>query len=179
MTSFVLVRHASADSPAPGAHLTPDGQMEARALARRLREWSFDAAWSSDMERAVQTAEAILAERESPTLQRSPLLREVEVLPEGLLARDPEGYAAWERGVTSELVERLEKWLSNPSLITRRSSVLVVSHAGPLRVLICLILGLPPEAQWSFRLDRASLSVVERAEDMGTILLLNDRCHLP
>lgn len=183
MTSFVLVRHASADSTAPRARLTPAGQLEAGALARRLGGWNFDAAWSSDMERAAQTAEAILAERECPTLQRSPLLREVEASPEGLLARDPERYAEWEKGVTGELAERLSRWLriSEPGKgsTAHHSSILVVSHAGPLRVLICLLLGLPTEAQWSFRLDRASLSVVERGDDMGTILLLNDRCHLP
>ena len=57
-------------------------------------------------------------------------------------------------------------------------TILVVSHAGPLRVLICLLLGLPVEAHWSFHVDRASLTIVDRAPDMGTLMLLNDRCHL-
>ncbi len=189
MASFLLVRHASADSAAPGARLTAQGQREAEALARRLGAWRFDAAWSSDLERAARTAATILEGRSHPSLMQSPLLREVEAAPEGLLAADPRGYEEWERETTAALAERLRAWLRtavelsgqgsyHPSPITHHSTILVVSHAGPLRVLICLLLGLPPEAQWSFRLDRASLSVVERGDDMGTLLLLNDRCHL-
>lgn len=192
MASFVLVRHASAGSQAPNADLTLQGWAEAEALARRLRGWHFDAAWSSDLPRAVGTAEIILRGRKGPVLQKSPLLREVEPPADGLLERDQEGYAEWERVATEEVAERLRRWLRrsvpagcgggsathHPSLVTHRPSVLVVSHAGPLRVLICLLLGLPPEMQWSFRLDLASLSIVERGDDMGTILLQNDRCHL-
>ncbi len=204
MTEYLLVRHATAQSGLASAALTPRGRAEAEALARRLGDWPFDAIWSSDLGRANETAEILLAGREAPELVRSPLLREVEPPPEGLLARDPAGYAAWEKGVTTGLAERLSVWLrtaaegeakrNSPHPVnapegmftplpegegTENSrTILVVSHAGPLRVLICLLLGLPPEAHWSFRLDCASLSVVRRGEGMGTILLLNDRCHL-
>ena len=194
MTEYLLVRHATARSGLASAGLTPRGRAEAEALARRLGDWPFDATWSSDLGRANETAEILLAGREAPELVRSPLLREVEPPPEGLLARDPAGYAAWEKGVTTGLAERLSVWLRTAAEGGRNSphpaplpegegmennrTVLVVSHAGPLRVLICILLGLPPEAHWSFRLDCASLSVVRRGEGMGTILLLNDRCHL-
>ncbi len=205
MNDYLLIRHASAESGLAEARLTPRGRAEASALAQRLRNRPLAAAWCSDIARAAETAEILLEGREAPNLVTSPLLREVELPPEGLLSRDPEKYAAWEREVTAEVAARLSEWLRTAQEFplpegeawtgqradprgegssgsgtrpTHVPSVLVVSHAGPLRVLICLLLGLPPEAQWSFRLDRASLSVVERGDDMGTLLLLNDRCHL-
>ncbi len=189
MTSFFLVRHASAESNGLDPSLTTRGRAEASALAQRLRGRTFDAFWSSDLARAAETAETLLAGRTELPLRKSPLLREVEAPPEGLLSGDPAGYAAWERKITADLAEKLSEWLRtaadaernsphDSSLITHHSSLLVVSHAGPLRVLICLLVGLPPEAHWSFRIDHASLSIVERGEGMGTILLLNDRCHL-
>jgi hypothetical protein len=45
-------------------------------------------------------------------------------------------------------------------------------------VLLCLLLDLPPDRHWTFRLDQAGLTIVERGDDMGTLTLLNDRCHL-
>ncbi len=56
--------------------------------------------------------------------------------------------------------------------------LLVVSHGGPLRVLLCHLLGLPPARHWSFRLDCATVSVVACAPGLATLMLLNDRCHL-
>ncbi len=197
MRRFVLVRHATPESSGPEACLSARGREEAGALARRLEDWSFDAAWSSDLPRAVETAEAILAGRVLPSLQRSEALREVESPPrEDWAAVDPAGYAAWEREATAGLAKRLEEWLlfSSGSIEGRihpplplgegrgegswPSATLVVCHAGPLRVLICLLLGLPPAAHWSFCLDRAGVTVIDRAEDLGTVLLLNDLCHL-
>jgi len=54
----------------------------------------------------------------------------------------------------------------------------VVAHGGPLRVLLCLLLGLPVERHWSFRLDCAGVSVVDCAPGLVTLRLLNDCCHL-
>jgi broad specificity phosphatase PhoE len=65
-----------------------------------------------------------------------------------------------------------------PNPQPRTPTVLVVSHAGPLRVLLCLLLDLPPDRHWAFRLGQAGLTIVERGDDMGTLTLLNDRCHL-
>jgi broad specificity phosphatase PhoE len=180
---YLLVRHAPAQSDEPDAPLTPQGFAEARALSSRLAESCIDAVWSSDMTRAVQTAEAVLSGRQGLTLLQSPLLREVEHPPSMLaLVADPEGYAAWDRRVTAGLAERLCSWLrvsgTAAAQLPPNPTILVVSHGGPLRVLISLMLGLPPEAHWSFRVDHGSISELERGEDMGTLLQLNDCCHL-
>jgi len=180
---FLLVRHASAESDDADAPLTPRGVVEAHALAHRLAGRGFDAVWCSDMARAIQTAETILSHSDGQPPLQSPLLREVDHPPSLLsLMADPAGYSAGDCRAAAEVAERLRKWLrvaraagiegdSNPT-------ILVVSHGGPLRVLICLLLGLSPEAHWSFRVDHGSISELERGDDMGTLLRLNDCCHL-
>ena len=39
--------------------------------------------------------------------------------------------------------------------------VVIVSHGGPLRVLLCSMLGMPLERQWQIRLDPGSLSAID------------------
>ncbi len=180
MHRFLLVRHATAGSGEdPG--LSAEGQAEAAALAKRLAGWTVDAAWSSDMRRAIETARTIMETRRGPDLRMSPLLREAGPPPGSPLHA---GYAEWEGDTVAGLAIDLSEWLElatagpagdGPDVCP---TILVVSHAGPLRVLTCLLLGLSVEAQWSFRMDRASITTIEWAGDMGTLTLLNDRGHL-
>ncbi len=212
MLRYLLVRHALAESSHPDAPLTAEGRYQAEALARRFRDCPFRAVWSSDMARARETAEVIVAGRDETGLIQSPALREIEI-PGEVMATGvaSESYASWEREAVGLLADRLRVWQEEVGAVLSRPSprpspsgrggtvlplpegegrgegasgcsfsptLLVVSHGGPLRVLICLLLGLPPEMHWSFHLDHAGVTVIERAADMGTITLLNERCHL-
>lgn len=185
----MLVRHATAASTDLAAGLSARGRAEAVALAGRLGDRQIDVAWSSDLKRAVETAGAILTRHPSIPLRQSEALREVD-RPAGLdPAVDPGGYQAWERETVAGLARGLQEWLGivaggeGPGVgssvdAPHNRTILVVSHGGPLRVLICLLLGLPPDRQWAFRLDHASLTVVEHGGDLGTLTLLNDRSHV-
>lgn len=65
--------------------------------------------------------------------------------------------------------------------ITERYSdetVVVVAHGGTLRVLLCLALGVSPEAYWQFSFDPASLSVVDIYDEGAILKRLNDTAHL-
>ena len=183
MHRFLLVRHAaplSGDDPG----LSEQGRAEAAALAMRLASWRLDAAWSSNLNRAVQTAETILSEHQGITLHQSPLLREVDLPTDPNQRPGQPGYRDWEAATIEGVARDLSEWIEQATKGLEGAgpddcpNILVVCHGGPLRVLTCLLLGLSTERQWSFRHDWASLSVVERAEDMGTLTLLNDRCHL-
>ena len=56
--------------------------------------------------------------------------------------------------------------------------VMVVAHSGVLRTLICQLLGLETRNRWNFRIDLASLSIVETYPDAAILSLLNDTSHL-
>ncbi len=66
MTDLLLIRHATNDwvgdrlaGWTPGVHLNEPGQAQAAALAERLAVWPISAIYSSPLERAVETAQAV------------------------------------------------------------------------------------------------------------------------
>lgn len=68
MTTLLLIRHAANDwvgdrlaGWTPGVHLNEKGYQQAAALADRLAPWPLEAVYSSPLERAVETAEAVAA----------------------------------------------------------------------------------------------------------------------
>ena len=199
MVSFYLVRHGEAEASSHGAALTTLGREQAAALGARLTDISFDAVWRSDMVRAVETAEILAGGRADLAWLVSPALRELDFSSAPPLDAGAEGYRAWEVQALVPMAAGLRGWLDRlpaapaetpgggaqgPALRTsvgvptHDSRILVVAHSGPIRLLICQLLGIPVEHHWAFRVDHGSLTVVERGADMGTLVLLNDRCHL-
>ena len=63
--------------------------------------------------------------------------------------------------------------------------VVIVSHGGPLRVLLCGLLGMPLQRQWQLRLDPGSLSAIdllpvhEPTVPHVVLALLNDQYAMP
>jgi broad specificity phosphatase PhoE len=105
------------------------------------------------------------------------------------IAREPEGpavLAGERRAPGGESLDDLAGRVRRSLVRLRRdaaahpdATTLVVAHGGPLRVLLCLLLGIPPAAHWRFQVDHLSLSEV--AWDPvtgGRLVRLNDRCHL-
>lgn len=188
MHKYLLVRHAQpeagvATQAMPGhvdPVLTRGGRAQAEALARRLAGTHLDTAWSSDLKRAVETAALILAEGHSMPLHLSPLLREIDLPP----SPDQPDYSEREAEALARFTAYSSGWLDlvqaelGPAGSGPDRTILVVAHAGMLRVLVCFLLELPAEYHWRFRFDWASLTTIERGDDMGTLTLLNDRGHL-
>jgi broad specificity phosphatase PhoE len=54
----------------------------------------------------------------------------------------------------------------------------LVAHGGPLQLLLCLALGLPPQAYWQFAVSPASLSELCVYEQGAILTRLNDTHHL-
>ncbi len=74
MPTLLLIRHATNDfvktgrlpGRTPNIHLNEEGRRQAEALARLLHEHPLDAIYSSPLERAVETAWRIAADRNLP-----------------------------------------------------------------------------------------------------------------
>ena len=56
--------------------------------------------------------------------------------------------------------------------------MLLVTHGGVIRAMICRLLGLPPRDYLLFDTRCASLSVVDIFDGKGVLAGLNDVCHL-
>lgn len=204
MTTLLLVRHAQTawnnqaryqgHSDVP---LGPHGLGQAERLARRLASYSVRAVYSSDLKRCLQTAQAIAAPHTIP-VQPDAALRELNFgelegkRVEDTLLQYPDLYARWHAGDISAcapggespagLAARIQAFLEGLDLqAAGDGEVVLVSHGGPLRILLCLLLGISPAHWLSFYLEPASLSsLITRQDRSGTavVTLLNDTCHL-
>ena len=203
MRRWFLVRHGQTDWNKVGRAqgqsdppLNQAGHEQAEAVAARLAPVAFEAAYSSDLRRAADTAAPVMRGRDTPMTYRRDL-REKD-------------FGEWE-GMTFEEVRRRYPRMyerlfdekpefappggeSDVTLLSRvagavariadrhdgnNGDILVVSHGGALRAMMVSMLGLSASAMWRLRLSNAGLSIVTVFDEGGTTLdLLNDTSHL-
>jgi 2,3-bisphosphoglycerate-dependent phosphoglycerate mutase len=155
VTTLYLVRHGETEWNREGrvqGHLDPPlnqaGRAQALGLARRLADVAFDAAYSSDSQRAHLTAEIVLAERRVPIVMLPGLRERFLGRWEGVLAAelptsDPAAWRAWlgrprdwaPHGGESEveLERRVTAALDGIVAAHPDQTILVVSHGGAIR----------------------------------------------
>lgn len=187
--------------------LIAEGEVQARWLAQRFERQAIAKIYSSDARRAVQTAEIISQGAPEPVaIEQAQEWREMHFGSwEGLTYPEIMANAAEQPGFFSDSVgEAPPDGESFEQLVTRvcrglqrifmdvnaeaglrgeeEAHYVLVSHGGPLRVLLCLLLAFPVERQWQFRLDPGSLSAIDlfpgqrEGEPLAAILaLLNEQ----
>jgi len=200
MARLFLVRHGETELKsserywgATDVALSALGLAQANRLCDRLAAEKIDAVYSSPLTRARTTAE-LIASRHNLTVTACPEIREIDFgRLEGLTfaeieERFPDVAGLWKKrtlklafpdGETvtgfnrrvSRFTKRLERHTPDETLV-------VVAHNGPLRTLLCRLLGIGLEHRWQFRLALASLSIVETYPEGGILLRLNDVSHL-
>lgn len=173
VTRMVFVRHGQSlcnlegrlqgqfDSP-----LSRLGMLQAEACAEYLAKMHFDAAYSSDLSRAYVTACTIAGKHAGLDVVRDEALREIYfgkwqyMRPEEISQKYPADYALWNKGdpdthctggeSMAEVALRARSAAWNMARAHAGGSVLVVTHGGVLRTLMCEWLDIPYE-----KLDRA------------------------
>ena len=200
MPRLLLVRHGITEYNSSrrfagysDVELSAAGCRQVERLRDHLANEKFDAVYSSDLKRAVATAEVISSGRKVDIVT-CPELREINYGDaEGLTFEEisrlyPElaesianfnlqlefpGGESFEGFIarTCTLMDRLNEYVPG-------QTILIVSHSGPLRVLVCHLLGIDQSHWRKFRLDNASLSVLETYPQGAIISLLNDTSHL-
>lgn len=187
-TTILLARHGETDWNAVGRwqghtdrSLTERGRRQAAELADRLANVVINAVYSSDLLRAVETAEPV-AKRLGLLLQTLPELREVDVGTWAGLTRDevaerfPEGFrrwsewqTGWEDGETyDEMGERVVGAILRLAGEQEGGRILVVSHGGAIRALHAAAAGIDIAAYRQLR------PVVQNAR-VTSILVENGR----
>ncbi len=194
MTDVLLIRHATNDwvgdrlaGWTPGVHLNEQGRGQATALAQRLAGWPIQAIYSSPLERAVETAQAVAAGRDVPVVLEENVgearygdwtgqsIKELAKLPEWLqvqftpgLARFPNGESLGEmqaRAVAA--VERLRR--QHPQGV-----VAIFSHADVIKALAAYYAGLPFDLFQRLVVDTASVTWIRFTPHGPRLLRLND-----
>ena len=198
MIRLLLVRHGQTEGNVQGRYqgrtdteLNEIGLEQADRLARRLSSEKIDCVYSSDLKRAVQTAEKVASAHDLTVGYREDL-RELNVgefegkrLEEIVEEHGPleemwsEGEWRAPGGETlGELSARVDRFIAHVKQRHKEGTILVVAHGGTLRSLISGFLGIDPHNWWRFQLDSASLSVLELHPERVVVTLLNDTCHL-
>ncbi len=158
MTRLYLVRHGETEWNHEGriqGHLDPPlndaGRNQAYSLARRLITVAFDAAYSSDLRRARQTAEIVLEGRGIPLRLRRDLRERFLGRWEGYRVDDivnlePDAWRVWltrprdhapHGGETEiELEQRAIGALNHIVAAHPHATVLVISHGGAIRAVL-------------------------------------------
>jgi len=173
--------------------LSPHGRRQATALAQRLMAETLCGLYASDLQRAWDTARAIAAPHALP-VHADPRWREMAFGRwEGLTyadiqQQDAQSLAAWERdqlhsatpgGETLlQMAQRVRVAYASILANSQDKTVGLVAHGGPLQLLLCLALGLPPQAYWQFAVSPASLSELCVYEQGAILTRLNDTHHL-
>ncbi|WP_405013529.1 bifunctional RNase H/acid phosphatase [Kitasatospora sp. NBC_01539] len=203
-TTFVLLRHGEtaltpqkrfSGSSGSDPELSERGRWQAERAAEALvARGTVQAVVSSPMRRTRETAEAT-ARRLGLEVRIEDGLRELDFGAwEGLTfaeakERYPEDLDAWlasakarPTGSTESLATLAQRTaVARDRIIARYAgrTVLVVSHVSPIKTLVRLALGAPPDAVYRMELSAASVCAVQYYSDGNASLrLLNDTSHL-
>jgi broad specificity phosphatase PhoE len=173
--------------------LSAVGEQQSERLRQRLVSESFDAAYASMLKRAWRTAEIAVAGR-NLTVGRDAAWNEVSYGEwEGfswkeVIDRDPDLVARRRADLANvappggetfaQLQHRLVQAIETMRLRHDGSTVLLVAHGGPLRVLAAWCMGLGPEEQGRFVIANGGLSAIEFGAQGAILEFWNDTSHL-
>lgn len=194
---FVFIRHGNKKNDDSNFHdieLTKKGYEQARLSGRRLSSFNIKSLYTSDMIRAIQTAETINLDL-SLDIITEPALREIDM---GVFN------CGWNAnsGKYSDFVSEFEKhesdmaypdgesgsdvWARTRAFVERtaqeKGNALIVTHGGTIRCMICGMLGLPFFKRFLLGepIHNCGISVIRCNIDSGTfsLQLFNDNSHL-
>ncbi len=176
--------------------LSEKGERQAEQLAAALTPLPIAAVYSSPLQRAYVTACALAAPHQL-TVQSAPELRECSFGAwEGLshaevLARSAEEVEllhAWEKDATvappggesfASMQQRVSAFVAQLASRHAGQALALVSHVGPIKVLLAAALEAPVAASFRIFLDPATISVVDwQTGGHALIRLVNSHAHM-
>jgi alpha-ribazole phosphatase len=200
MTKILLVRHGETEKNSSSRYwgktdvnLGAVGLRQAEQLRDRLATEKINFVYTSEMRRAVLTARTIsalhcLKETHYPELREidfgqiegldfTEVKQQFPAVAKMWIERNPD--LCYPQGESLlQLDARLARFKTRLAQHSEKDVVMVVAHSGVLRTLICQLLGLETRHRWDFRIDLASLSIVDTYPDAAVLSLLNDTSHL-
>lgn len=200
MKKIYLVRHGKTNANGNGVfqghednHLNEEGHRQAKLLAGFFRNKRFGQIYTSDLIRTIETAEPVAAncglpiipvpafkeicfgEWESLTYKeikkRWPQeLEDFFLTPDQTAIKDGESFA--------EVQTR--SWQALQEIAAKQDSedVLVVSHGGTIRALLCAILNLSLRELWRFEIYNAGVSCILHCDNKFWLQYVNENSFL-
>lgn len=199
MTRLLLIRHGETDYNLNKRYcgfsnppLNVFGISQAESLAKQLKSFDVVVVYSSDLLRATQTAEIVFPKFQIKTM---PDFREFDFgVFEGLSYSEiiesyPELYRNWIRDPSNvflpngeefgEFRKRISSALSSIISLNRNKTIALVTHSGPIRLILCKVLGYGLERFWEVSHENAAFSIIDYPEGCTPITMkVNESLHL-
>jgi probable phosphomutase (TIGR03848 family) len=199
LTTLLLIRHAQNEwvrtgklaGWTPGVHLNEEGQKQAELLGKRLASAKLQAVYSSPLERAVETAQAVLSHYPNLELQieqdvgevdfgkwtgkrlqqlaRTRLWKVVQGYPSGARFPDGESFREMQFRVVSALEGIAARY---PTAV-----VAVVSHSDVIKAVVAHYTGMHLDLFQRIIISPASVSVIGLGRMGPRIIKINDTSH--
>ena len=200
MTRIFLIRHGETEWNNEGrlqgnsnVLLSPEGIHQAQLLAAHAPFHNIDAIYSSDLSRAVHTAE-ILADRFGLSVIKESGFRETN-------------FGEWEGRKLSELAldesDGFERFFTKPERVHppggetflssqaramtaleeivaahEEQSIIIVSHGSVIRLILCAALGMPIRKMWAISQHNMAVNIIRFDDGNATVELVNSTLHL-
>lgn len=199
MTRLILIRHGQTDYNSKNRYcgfsdppLNAQGIWQAKRLADRLKDLKIDKAYSSDLKRAYQTAGIVFRDI---SIEKSADFREMNfgifegIGYEMIIEKYPDLYSEWINSPTKIKIPGGEGFIDlNKRVLRKLASILwrhadgtiaIVSHGGPIRVILCNALGYGPKIFWQIEQESCALNIIDYSEAQSPIVVTrNDTAHL-
>jgi probable phosphomutase (TIGR03848 family) len=200
ITRVLLIRHATNDwitsgklpCRTAGVHLNDRGRSEAEALAERVATLPIQAIYSSPLERAMETAQAVATRLNLPVqiaegvletdcgewqgqvieeLAKTDLWRTVQIYPSGF--RFPGGETFGD--IQARMVSAIDSLrAAHPGQL-----IAIFSHADPIKTAIAYYAGIPLDLFQRITISPAAISEFAFSAHGSRLLRINDGAHLP
>jgi len=190
-----LIRHGETFWNAEGriqGHLNSDlselGVKQAKELGKRLKGQEFDVVYSSDSDRAKQTASFALPSAELNLDER---LREISFgLIEGrtheeLTDEERDWFAHYRKDPYNHSIPQGESWKTHIARLAEWMSglpssgrVIAFSHGGSVRAALFSIVGHPKSYEWNMSFHNTGITKLRLSSESKMILSVNDTAHL-
>jgi alpha-ribazole phosphatase len=200
MTRLLLIRHGQTDYNLNRRYcgfsnppLNTSGVLQVKSLVKQLKDFDLVAVYSSDLLRATQTAEIVFPKHEIKTMRD---FRELNFgIFEGLnyseiMKRYPGLYQDWIRDPSNVLLpdgeefgefgKRVSSGLSSIISLHRNKTIALVTHGGPIRLILCKAGGYGLEKFWEIDYNNAAFTIIDYPQDLPAIVVLIERTsYLP
>lgn len=200
MTKVILVRHGETlwnlEMKYQGhcdVALTKKGIKQAELAANSLAKEPISAVYASDLCRAFATAESI-ANKHNLQVTAIPELREINFGQwEGLtydkinsqwsdimakLFTHPDEIEIPDGETFREVKERATIALSKLIKKHPNETIVVVSHGGTIRTILCAILNIHLNHLWNIKQDNTAINILEYYDNQALVSLVNGTSHL-
>ena len=198
MVRLILIRHGETDYSSESRYcgysdppLNKKGIWQVERLAERLKRLNADKVYSSDSKRAAKTAKIIFKDK---SIEESQDFREINFgIFEGLkyeeiIKKYPKLYRTWLNNPTmvkipegealKDLSRRVRKRLSLILPQHKDGKIALVTHSGPIKVILCDTLKFSLEEFWQIEQDFGAFNIIDYPLSLSPVVVeINDTSH--